>query len=328
MNDMRFRHHMLMATIVLAIVLPYVWLTNFTAHRLTILSHALILWVLIPMILYAMQKILIKSKVSIPLWLQIFLSFVGISLAIGIKLFIVIGLFSLPSEVIIVPQLFVAIMPIYTIYFIALAYRAFKDQEHAALSYQKLSAESAWKALAAQIKPHFLFNTLNTIEVLIEMDPKQAQTSIRHLSDLYRHVLSGSTKKWVSVGAELEVVEKYLFIQKQRFQNRLAWTVALDDELRSIEIPPQIMLSSVENAIKHGIEARPDGGEIVISISREQDHLLIVITNPKGLHDNTTGEGFGLRDLKHRLKIAYATGSECRVSNLGQLFTLTIRTPI
>lgn len=181
----------------------------------------------------------------------------------------------------------------------------------------QLRIEAAW--LQAQIKPHFLFNTLNTIAALGDFDT----TRMRSLLDVFGRYLKGSfdfhnSERLVSIEQELQLVRSYLYIEKERFEDRLQVRWEVEENLR-MHIPPLTIQTLVENAVRHGILKRSQGGEIIIRISRIGDGAEVaIIDNGVGMDMNIaemllegksmSGSGIGLRNTDRRLKQIYGKG--------------------
>ena len=165
-------------------------------------------------------------------------------------------------------------------------------------------------ALRRQIEPHFLFNTLNAIAGLVREQRNDAAVSmIAGLSDFLRRVVNDSDRQQVPLCDELEFTQKYLEIQKVRFADRLTFSVDVPAELLSAQVPSLILQPMVENAVKHGIAKRIQGGVISIAASRSDHTLTLRICNdgpslPDGWEESTSG--IGVRNVRTRLQSLYA----------------------
>ncbi len=181
-----------------------------------------------------------------------------------------------------------------------------QQTETARLSEQLVTAQL--NALRRQIEPHFLFNTLNSIAGLIrEQRDDAAITTIVELSDFLRRVLVDSNRQEVPLAEELEFTRKYLDIQKVRFVDRLECTVAVPTELLPAQVPMLILQPIVENAIKHGIAKRAQGGAIRILASRSNGILTLSVYND-GPSLNSSGpihSGIGISNMRTRLQTLY-----------------------
>jgi len=141
----------------------------------------------------------------------------------------------------------------------------------------KLLANAELKALQSQINPHFLFNALNTISYYCRQDPKMAKKLIIYLANYYRHNLS-NLKSLIPLSQELQHIDAYVNIEVARFGNRLKVTYILDD-VRDVKVPPLIMQPLVENAVKHGIQPKLEGGNVIIKVKKHDDYYEVVITD-------------------------------------------------
>ncbi|WP_299519107.1 sensor histidine kinase [Winogradskyella sp.] len=158
--------------------------------------------------------------------------------------------------------------------------------------------------LSAQLNPHFLFNSLNSIKSLVIENPSIARRAIDLLSDLLRLSLYKKDNDLNTIEQELALVRDYIELEKLRFEERLQLNVAVKDALRSIEIPALSIQLLVENAIKHGIDLRISGGVVILTIKELGNTIIIKVENPGTLKANKSS-GLGLKNLKKRLEIQY-----------------------
>ncbi len=164
-----------------------------------------------------------------------------------------------------------------------------------------------------QLHPHFLFNTLNTISELIHRDTKAADRMVARLGDLLRLALETQSAQEVPLKQELEFLEKYLDIERMRFHDRLTINMDVDPQSLDARLPNMILQPLVENAIKHGIAARPGAGKININIKRDGDKLRVSVCDdgtglPAGWQTMEAHEGIGLRNTRQRLEQLYNGG--------------------
>ena len=180
-------------------------------------------------------------------------------------------------------------------------------------------SKAQFEALRRQIEPHFLFNTLNAIAGLVrENRNDDAVSMIAALSDLLRRTLEQSDAQQVPLGEEMQFLEKYLEIQKTRFAERLQVSVEVPKELAWVRVPSLLLQPIVENAVKHGISKRAQGGAIRISAERENGALRLSVYNdgPALPADwEHTRAGIGLVNMRMRLEALYGTGFELKVLN-------------
>ncbi len=181
------------------------------------------------------------------------------------------------------------------------------------LENEKLKAQVS--ALTAQMNPHLLFNSLNTIASTITSDPKSAEDMIVQLSELYRGILKSAKGDLHSLENELLLCKSYLEIEQKRFGPRVDYKISVDSSLdpKRIKIPVLLLQPLVENAIKHGLAPKKDGGKVLIEVKREDDQFIIKVTdNGLGINFNkpSTGTGTGLSNCESRIKLKYGEGSK------------------
>lgn len=180
-----------------------------------------------------------------------------------------------------------------------------RAQEILNLKWEASKNEIELKNLRAQLNPHFLFNSLNSIRALVELNPSQAKTSITQLSNLLRQSISLGKMRVIPLSDELNLVRTYLDLEQVRFEERLATRFDIQPEALSCEIPPLLIQTIVENAIKHGIAQSVDGGIIGTVISVENDVLSVTVRNTGELKKKNEEEGIGIKNSKKRLDILY-----------------------
>lgn len=164
-----------------------------------------------------------------------------------------------------------------------------------------------YQTLRAQLKPHFLFNSLNLISSEIENDPKTAVELLDKLSELLRAALSATEKPLVSLEEELDLLQLYLEIQQRRFGDRLQYDIERSEATRGYLLPPMILQPLVENAIKHGIAPYKTGGKVSVETSIEAEQLRITIhDNGRGFDQNVTSFGLGLELVRDSVELLYA----------------------
>ena len=195
---------------------------------------------------------------------------------------------------------------------------ALQRSEAARLNEQLMKAQLS--ALRRQIEPHFLFNTLNSIAGLVrEKRNDSAVTMIVGLSDFMRRVLEDSNRQQVPLAEELDFTQKYLEIQKVRFVERLQCTVTVPSDLLLAQVPTLILQPIVENAIKHGISKRAQGGAVRILASRSNGMLTLSVYND-GPGLNTSSEahsGIGISNMRTRLQSLYGDAFKLNMQNQG-----------
>jgi len=177
-----------------------------------------------------------------------------------------------------------------------------------------LAAKAELNAMRAQIRPHFLFNILNSIHCFISTDPKMAERTIEVLSEIMRSVLTFSNKDKVALHQELDIAEKYLLIEKIRYGEQFEYQISIEPQCNELLIPPFSVQPLVENAIKHAVDSQFDPVLIVVDvrIDNDNDNLVIeVLDDGPGLTKQSlsTGLGMALKNIKGRLQLLYGEES-------------------
>ena len=206
-------------------------------------------------------------------------------------------------------------------------YRQLREKERVEQELRALAAQAELKALKAQINPHFLFNTLNTIAALIHSDPALAEATVERLAELFRYVLAGSERVQVPLSEELAFLDRYLEIEQARFGKRLHVRREIDPESLETAVPSLILQPLVENAIRHG-QNREGRIDLTIGVARQDEGVSITIADQgPGMPANyriADGPGHGLRNVDERLRGLYGHGIELEQNQL-QGTAVTIR---
>lgn len=179
--------------------------------------------------------------------------------------------------------------------------------------------EAELRALKAQVNPHFIFNSLNSVRALIDEDPARARLAVTQLSNLLRYSLQSAQAETVPFEAELRVVTDYLALEQVRHEERLRVRLDIAPDILGLAVPPLLLQTLVENAVKYGISTRPEGGEIVVEARCEGGQLRLRVTNPGVLapamsaaqrNDST---GLGLRNAAERLRLFFGDQASLRL---------------
>ncbi|MDQ6472600.1 histidine kinase [Flavobacterium sp. LHD-80] len=176
-------------------------------------------------------------------------------------------------------------------------------KENARLSL--LVKETQLNNLSAQLNPHFFFNSLNNIKYLVLENPNAARRAIDLLSELLRNSLNSNIEKVIPLSDEINLVKDYLELEKIRFEERLQIKIEISEKELSLLILPFSIQSLVENAIKHGIEKRKNGGFISVKTETENNFIKITVQNSGKLSEEIKDSGIGLKNLKERLLLQY-----------------------
>ena len=161
--------------------------------------------------------------------------------------------------------------------------------------------------LQSRIRPHFLFNALNSAITLVQIDPVRAEAVLEDLSELFRAALASADAP-VTLGQEIELAQRYLAIEQVRFGARLRVRWQLDAQAAAARVPALMLQPLVENAVKHGIEPSTEGGEIVIRTGVRHGMALLTVTNPLGEGRPRRGHGMALRNVRERLMLLHDLG--------------------
>lgn len=205
-----------------------------------------------------------------------------------------------------------------------LTYHLFQYWERSLLvekeKYQLQAAvkENAYQNLKNQLNPHFLFNSLNSIRTLVDADPKLAKSAITQLSGLLRSSLNTGNKKTVSLHDELETVKHYLAIETIRFDERLQWNFEIADNTLECQVPPMMLQTLIENAVKHGISKTKNGGQILLQAQRENNLLKLTLLNTGRYEPNPTHVGVGIENTVKRLHILYDDAATFSIGNVNE----------
>jgi len=188
--------------------------------------------------------------------------------------------------------------------------------------------ESELNALKSQIKPHFLFNALNSISSLTITKPEKAQEMVINLSEFMRYSLRFSNQDMSTLGQELNQLRLYLAIEKVRFGQRLQVSEEIEPDLENWPLPSMVLQPLVENAIKHGIYDIIDSTAIIIKAVAENGKLLISIKNPfDSTMINPNGTGTGLSNVIQRFRMIYGINNAVEVSRDNHIFEVKLNIP-
>jgi sensor histidine kinase YesM len=183
---------------------------------------------------------------------------------------------------------------------------------------EKQAMENELKLLQAQVEPHFLFNTLASVQYLTETNPPEAAKLLGHLLGYLRAALPQIRSARSTLGQEIDLVTEYLSILRMRIGDRLNFIIDVPQELRAHPFPPVLLMSVVENAVTHGIEPLPQGGAIRIEANRQNDGLVVsVIDTGAGLKAPASrpGHGVGLTNVRERLAALFGNAGRFKLED-------------
>jgi two-component system sensor histidine kinase AlgZ len=182
------------------------------------------------------------------------------------------------------------------------------------------------QALQARIRPHFLFNSMNTVAALVRVDPAAAERSIEDLAELFRAALGGDGEG--TLGEELALIERYLAIEQWRLGARLNVERDLDDLPLDLPLPRLLLQPLVENAVRHGIQPLREGGTVLLRARRLDGAIEIVIANPLPQAPGESGHGHGLDSVRQRIGYHFGSRGGLRAAVVEDRFVVTVRLPL
>jgi two-component system LytT family sensor kinase len=204
-----------------------------------------------------------------------------------------------------------------------------KENEARKTDAERLAKEAELFKLRQQLQPHFLFNSLNSINALIGSRPVEARKMVQQLSDFLRGTLKKEETQWVNLQEELQYLQLYLEIEKVRFGNRLSAEIDVGEETKTLKLPALLLQPIVENAIKFGLYDTT--GETLIEVKAVTDNgdLLITVMNPFDPETSSPrqGTGFGLKSIQRRLYLLFARTDLLSTEAKRNIFVTRVRVP-
>ncbi len=203
-----------------------------------------------------------------------------------------------------------------------------RREEIRILRLESANREGQLANLRAQLNPHFMFNALNGIRALIDEDPAQAKQAITQLSAILRNAMSTVKRRTVPLGEEIDIVKAYLALESMRFEERLRTSFDVDPSLEREPVPPMLLQTLVENAVRHGIAKLTQGGEVSVSVARGLNGLVMTVRNT-GVYvpGQINGTGIGLTGTRKRLEMIYGEGAALRISNRDGMVVTEVEIP-
>ncbi|HYV85045.1 MAG TPA: histidine kinase [Patescibacteria group bacterium] len=215
------------------------------------------------------------------------------------------------------------------VHYLVMALESARDAEVRGVESQVLAREAELRALRAQVDPHFLFNSLNSIAALTSEDAGAARRMCLLLAGFMRRSLMLGSRDRIPLGEEIALVSDYLAIEKVRFGARLEVTQDIDDASRDCAVPPLILQPLVENAVRHGIAQLLPGGTVRLDTRLHGDHVIITVANPRD-HERagSRGAGVGIENVRGRLRTLYGDRAGMEVEGDESSYRVTLRLPI
>jgi sensor histidine kinase YesM len=192
---------------------------------------------------------------------------------------------------------------------------------------ENLAKTTELELLKLQLNPHFLFNALNSIKALVVIDPEQSRNAIVKLSELLRFTLQYGKESLIPLNDELQEVNKYLELEQMRFGSRLTVTINSEENTLSQTIPPAIILTLVENAIKHGIAKQIGDASIAVTTFLQKEKLVVKVTN-SGIYEPTNNTGIGLKHINKRLEEIFNGKALFTIEQQSDIVVATVKIPL
>ena len=180
--------------------------------------------------------------------------------------------------------------------------------------------------LQARIRPHFLFNTLNSAIALVRQDPARAETLLEDLSDLFRHALVDQGES-VTLSEEVALARRYLGIEQVRFGERLRVEWAIDPHAGDAKVPPLLLQPLVENAVKHGVEPSASGADVKVSTQRRGGVVVIKVTNSVPAGQGRSGHGVAQDNVRDRLRLLHDVQGQFQTALVDGVYQVRIEVP-
>jgi sensor histidine kinase YesM len=193
-----------------------------------------------------------------------------------------------------------------------------RRQQVGTLKLEALVKELELKTIKSHINPHFIFNALNSIRALIDENPSRARNAITELSNILRSSMQAEKLETVSFEKELNIVRDYLALEHIRFEDRLKVEYEIDEDTLDQPIPPMMLQTLVENAIKHGVSKQLTGGFVKIKSDFTEKFHELVIQNTGHLNGSMNNDGFGLTSTRNRLHLLFGEKANFEIKEIGQ----------
>lgn len=202
-----------------------------------------------------------------------------------------------------------------------------RKQQLDTLKLEALVKELELKTIKAHINPHFIFNALNSIRALIDEDPSRARNAVTHLSNILRSSMQAEKLETVPLEKELNIVKDYLALEYIRFEDRLKIEYNIHDDTLNQPVPPMMLQTLVENAIKHGIGKQLSGGVVKVTSHFFNNYHQLTVQNSGYLNGHANADGFGLSSTRNRLDIMFEGKASFEMSQNGELVVAKVLIP-
>ncbi|MBL7950765.1 MAG: histidine kinase [Flavobacteriales bacterium] len=203
-----------------------------------------------------------------------------------------------------------------------------RREEIRSLRLATANRENQLNTLRAQMNPHFMFNALNGIRALVDEDPDQAKKAITQLSAILRNAMATVKRNVVPLGEEIDIVKAYLELEKMRYEERLRVHFSVPAELEREQVPPMLLQTLVENAVRHGIAPLLGGGDLHVIAQRTAGGLALIVRNTgRYTPGKSQGSGIGLRNTRKRLDMLYGGQANFHIADLDGMVESRVDLP-
>ncbi len=202
------------------------------------------------------------------------------------------------------------------------------DQEQK-FNFENTVKELELKTIKSHINPHFIFNSLNSIRALVDENPQRARKAITELSNILRSSMQVEKMETVPLHKELDIVKDYLALEQMRFEERLKVELKIDEDTLQQPVPPMMLQTLVENAIKHGVSKSINGGFVKICSDFKGDNHELVVQNSGQLNGSINNDGFGIKSAEDRLRFLYHGKARFQIKNVdGDMVECKVIMPV
>lgn len=236
-----------------------------------------------------------------------------------------------PESKVIIRNVFLSFVYLFMwncIYFIYHHIQKNRRQQVDTLKLEALVKELELKTIKAHINPHFIFNALNSIRALIDENPVRARTAVTELSNILRSSMQAEKLETVPFVKELSIVKDYLALEHIRFEDRLTVEYEIDEDTLNQPVPPMMLQTLVENAIKHGISRRVEGGTVKITSDFSKNYHELLVQNTGFLNNDHNSDGFGLASTQNRLQLMFGEKAHFQISEINGMVEARIQLPV
>lgn len=215
------------------------------------------------------------------------------------------------------------------IYFVYHYVTKSRKQQLDTLRLEALVKELELQTIKAHINPHFIFNSLNSIRALVDENPQRARKAVTELSNILRSSMHTEKMETVPLEKELSIVKDYLALENMRFEDRLKVEYEIDEDTLNLPIPPMMLQTLVENAIKHGISKQINGGVVKVISEIRGNYYELVVQNTGELRDSAASDGFGISSTTSRLSLMYGSKGKFDIRQVnGSLVEARVLIPL